>query len=223
MLRFHHRTEAGQLLAGKLTAYKDRQDVLVLALPRGGVPVAFEIAKALHVPLDILVVRKLGTPGQEELAMGAITTGGVRVLNSNIVQVMGIPRHVIDSVTAHEQQELRRREHLYRGDRPLPTIQGQTIILVDDGMATGATMRVAATAMKQYQPAHIVIAVPVAAPTTCTELAEEGFEVVTLIRPEPFYAVGFWYEQFTQTSDQEVRDLLEQAWNEHSVTQDKVT
>lgn len=212
--RFRDRTEAGRLLASRLTAYASRPDVLVLALPRGGVPVGYEVARALHAPLDVIIVRKLGVPGQEELALGAIASGGVRVLNDDLVRMLALPEKVIDSVVAHERRELERREQLYRGDRPTHEVCGRTIILVDDGMATGATMRAAVAAVKQQQSARIVIAVPVAASATCEELAAEVDDVVCVIRPEAFFAVGFWYERFSQTTDEEVADLLEQATHE---------
>ena len=212
--QFRDRTEGGQLLATKLAAYANRPDVLVLALPRGGVPVAFEVARALHAPLDVIIVRKLGVPGEEELAMGAIASGGVRVLNDDVVQMLAIPEGVINKVAAHEQQELERRERLYRGDRPAYEVRGRTIILVDDGIATGATMRAAVAALRQQQPARIVIAVPAAASSTCEEFAAEVDELVSVIRPDGFFAVGFWYENFSQTTDEEVRDLLQQAMHE---------
>jgi erythromycin esterase-like protein/predicted phosphoribosyltransferase len=206
--RFRNRNEAGRLLAEKLTAYANRPNVLVLALPRGGLPVAYEVARALGAPLDVFVVRKLGAPGYEELAMGAVATGGVRVLNDQIVQHLGIPQYIIDAVAAREQQELARRERLYRGGRPPPDVRGRTIILVDDGLATGATMRAAIMALRQLQPARIVVAVPTASPETCEELKAEADDVVCAITPEPFLAVGHWYEDFSQTTDEEVRDLL---------------
>ena len=209
--QFRDRSEAGKLLAKQLTAYTNQPDVLVLALPRGGVPVAFEVARALHVPLDVIVVRKLGVPGQEELAMGAIATGGVRVLNHDVVQFLDISDEMIDKIAARELQELERRERLFRGDRPAYDVRGRTLILVDDGIATGATMHAAVAALKQQQPAHIIIAVPTAAPSTCDEFAHEVDELVCVLRPEPFIAVGYWYRQFSQTSDEEVRSLLEQA------------
>jgi putative phosphoribosyl transferase len=212
--QFRDRTEAGQLLAAQLATYVDRPDVLVLALPRGGVLVAFEVARVLHAPLDVLVVRKLGVPGQEELAMGAIAAGGARFLNDDVVQFLGISDEVIDQAAEHEQRELERRERLYRGDRPACDVRGRTVILVDDGIATGATMHAALVAVKQQQPARVIIAIPTAAPSTCEEFAAEGDEVVAVIRPEPFYAVGLWYEDFPQTSDEEVRDLLERARQE---------
>jgi putative phosphoribosyl transferase len=215
--RFRDRMEAGQLLATKLTAYAHRPDVLVLALLRGGVPVAFEVARALHAPLDVIIVRKLGVPGEEELAMGAIASGGVRVLNDDIVQRLAIPQEVINKVAAHEQRELERRERLYRGYRPAYDVHGRTVILVDDGIATGATMRAAVAAVRQLHAARIIIAVPVAASATCEEFAAEVDELVCVIRPEVFFAVGFWYENFSQTTDEEVCDLLEQAVHGQSI------
>jgi predicted phosphoribosyltransferase len=211
LTQFRDRSEAGKLLAAQLAAYANQQDVIVLALPRGGVPVAFEIAQALHAPLDVIVVRKLGVPGQEELAMGAIATGGIRILNKDVVQFLFISDEVIDKISAQELQELERRERLYRGERPAYDVRSRTVILVDDGMATGATMHAAVAALKQLQPARIIIAVPTAAPSTCEELAAEVDEFVCLIRPDPFIAVGYWYRQFSQTSDEEVRSLLERA------------
>lgn len=206
--RFRDRREAGQMLAAQLAAYTGRTDILVLALPRGGVPVGFEIASALHVPLDVLVVRKLGVPGEEELAMGALAGGGIRVLNRDVVRYLHISDEVIDTAATREQQELERRERLYRGERPAYAIHGRTVILVDDGMATGATMRAAITVVRQQQPAHIVVAIPTAAPSTCDELTADGIEVVCLTKPEPFYGVGFWYEDFPQLSDEAVRAIL---------------
>src|ERR687894_2185956 len=206
--RFRDRSEAGQLLAAKLADYADRPDVVVLALPRGGVPVAYEVARALGAPLDVFLVRKLGIPGHEELAMGAVATGGVRVLNEQVVRALRIPDYVIDAIAAKEEQELARRERLYRGDRPPPDVRGRTVILVDDGLATGATMHAAIQALRQQQPAHIVVAVPAASPEACDELKEEVDDVVCAVTPEPFYAVGLWYEDFSQTTDDEVRELL---------------
>src|SRR5437016_6132201 len=191
---FRDRREAGRLLAEKLAAYAHRPDVLVLALPRGGVPVAYDVARALGAPLDVFIVRKLGIPGHEELAMGAVATGGVRVLNEQVVHALNIPDHVIDAVTAWEQQELARRERLYRGDRPPPDVRGRTVILVDDGLATGASMHAAIAALRRQQPAHIVVAVPIAAPETCDALRAEVDDVVCAITPEPFHAVGLWYD-----------------------------
>ena len=209
--RFRDRTEAGRRLAEQLTAYAERPDVLVLALPRGGVPVAYEVARALRAPLDVFLVRKLGVPGYEELAMGAVATGGVRVLNDQIVAGLRIPDHVIEAVAEAEQQELARRERLYRGDRPLPDVRHRTVILVDDGLATGATMQAAIKALRALQPARIVVAVPTGSPETCEQLKAQADDVICAITPEPFHAVGLWYEDFTQTTDEEVRDLLARA------------
>jgi predicted phosphoribosyltransferase len=206
--RFRNRTDAGRQLAEKLAAYAHRPGVLVLALPRGGVPVGFEVARKLGAPLDVFLVRKLGVPGYEELAMGAVATGGVRVLNDEIVRGLGISEHQIDAAAARELQELAQRQRLYRGDRPLPDIAGRTVILVDDGLATGATMRAAIAAVRQQQPARIVVAVPTASPDTCEALKAEADDVVCAMTPEPFLAVGHWYEDFTQTTDDEVRELL---------------
>jgi putative phosphoribosyl transferase len=208
---FHDRTEAGRLLAKKLVAYANRGDVLVLALPRGGVPVAFEVAKALQAPLDVFLVRKLGVPGHEELAMGAIASGGMIVRNDEVIAGLGVPSSVFETVVAQEQQELERQEHLYRGDQPLPDLHDCTTILVDDGLATGATMRAAVAALCQHHPAHRVVAVPIAAPNTCEGLRADVDEVICALTPEPFYAVGVWYEHFSQTTDDEVQDLLAQA------------
>ena len=208
---YRDRAEAGRRLAAQLTDYANRSDVLVLALPRGGVPVAYEVARALHTPLDIFLVRKLGVPGHEELAMGAIATGGVRVLNEDVMRYISIPDAAIDAVAAKEQRELERREQLYRGDRPAPDVKGQTVILVDDGLATGSTMRAAAAALRQQKPARIVVAVPVSAVQTCDEYRMGVDEIVCAATPEPFHAVGQWYEDFSQTSDEEVRELLARA------------
>jgi putative phosphoribosyl transferase len=208
---FANRRQAGKKLAAKLTRYGNRSDVLVLALPRGGVPVAFEVARALQAPLDVFLVRKLGLPGHKEFAMGAIATGGVRVLNEEVTSRIHIPESTIDEVARREQKELERRERLYRGDQPAPNLQGRTVILIDDGLATGSTMRAAATALRQMRPAKIIVAVPVAAPETCEEFRSEVDEVVCAAMPEPFMAVGAWYEEFSDTSDEEVRDLLARA------------
>jgi len=208
---FRDRREAGRLLAAKLAAYANRPDVLVLALPRGGVPVAYEVARALKAPLDVFIVRKLGVPGHNEFAMGAVASGGVRVLNNETVRALRIPEYLIDKVTAQEQQELARREHLYRGNRPAPDVRGQTVILVDDGLATGSTMLAAIKALQQQQPARIVVAVPTAAPETCEELRAEVDDVICAMTPQPFHAVGLWYEDFSQTTDEEVRNLLSLA------------
>src|SRR5207249_2628612 len=212
---FRNRMHAGQVLGKMLQEYGNREDVVVLALPRGGVPVAFEIASALHAPLDVFLVRKLGVPGQEELAMGAIATGGIRVLNNEVVRHLGIPDHVIDSATKAEQQELERRQQAYRGTRESPQVRGRIILFVDDGLATGSTMRAAVTALRQQKPARIVVAVPVAAASTCQEFQEEVDQIICAATPEPFYGVGQWYEDFSQTSDEEVRDLLDRAAQEH--------
>ena len=209
--RFRDRRDAGRTLAEQLSAYAGRPDVVVLALPRGGVPVAYEVARALVAPLDVFLVRKLGVPGHEELAMGAVATGGVHVLNDQIVRALGIPPRVIDAVAAWQQQELARRERLYRDDRPPVDVKGRTVILVDDGLATGATMRAAVAALRQQHPARLVVAVPTAAPETCDELRAETDDVLCAITPEPFYSVGLWYEDFSQTTDDEVRELLAQA------------
>src|SRR2546422_4930719 len=205
---FRDRRDAGRLLAERLAAYASRPDVLVLALPRGGVPVAYEVAHRLGAPLDVFVVRKLGVPGHEELAMGAVATGGVRVLNDQLVEQLGISDQMIDAVAARERQELARRERLYRGNRPPPDVRGRTVILVDDGLATGATMYAAVEALRQQQPGRIVVAVPTASPEICEELRAEVDEVICAITPDPFYAVGLWYEDFSQTTDEEVRELL---------------
>jgi predicted phosphoribosyltransferase len=205
---FRDRREAGRLLATKLAVYANRPDVLVLALPRGGVPVAYEVARALGAPLDVFLVRKLGVPGHEELAMGAIASGGVRVLNEQLVRALGIPDRVIAAAAAEEQRELERRERLYRGDRPAPDVRGRTVILVDDGLATGASMLAAVQALRRQGAAHIVVAVPVASPDTCAALRPEVDDIICAATPEPFHAVGLWYQDFSQTTDDEVRDLL---------------
>jgi putative phosphoribosyl transferase len=216
---YRDRFDAGKRLARLLGAYAHRQDVLVLALPRGGVPVAFEVAKALSAPLDVFMVRKLGVPGHEELAMGAIATGGTCVLNEDVISWLRIPSQVIDQVREKEQEELLRRERLYRDDRPVPEISGRIIMLIDDGLATGASMRVAAIALRQRDPARLVIAVPVAPPSTCLELQSEVDDIVCALTPDPFFGVGWWYENFSQTSDQEVHDLLDQATREKYLAQ----
>ncbi|HUQ87164.1 MAG TPA: phosphoribosyltransferase [Vicinamibacterales bacterium] len=205
---FADRAEAGELLAAKLTIYRHRDDVVVLALPRGGAPVAREVARALGVPFDIYVVRKLGVPGHEELAMGAIASGGVRIVNQDVVEALGIPANVIEAVAAREQQELDRREQTYRGDRGPVALTNKTVILVDDGLATGATMRAAVMAARQQQPARVIVAVPVGAVSTCAELAAEADDVVCVRTPDPFVAVGLWYRDFTPTTDHDVRSLL---------------
>ncbi|MDT8388103.1 MAG: phosphoribosyltransferase [Thiogranum sp.] len=211
-LPIESRRVAGDALAEALTAYRGRKDVIVLALPRGGVPVAYQIARALDVALDLMLVRKLGTPGQRELAMGALASGGALVLNQDIVASLGISEAVIEQAVAEEQPELDRREQVYRGERPRPDIAGQIIILVDDGLATGATMRAAVAALRSQQPARIVVAVPVAPAQTIAVLRREVDEVICPETPEPFMAIGQWYRDFTQVSDSEVKTLLDSAW-----------
>lgn len=208
---FEDRTAAGKVLADKLATYANRLDVIVLALPRGGVPVASEVAKALNVPLDVFLVRKLGVPGQEELAMGAIASGEVRVLNEEVVYALHLSKEVIDRVANEEQQELERREWVYRDNRPAPSVRDRTVILVDDGLATGATMRAAILSLRQQQPAKLVVAVPVSSPETCSDLATEVDEITCAATPQPFQSVGLWYEKFPQTTDEEVCCLLQQA------------
>jgi putative phosphoribosyl transferase len=221
MIRFKNRSEAGRFLAEQLSAYANRPDTLVLALPRGGVPVAYEVAKAVGAPLDVFQVRKLGLPGHEELAMGAIATGGVRVRNPEVVEYLRIPDEVIDEVTERERRELERRERLYREGRPALSPRGRVVILVDDGLATGSTMLAAVLALRQQQPASIVVAVPVAAKQTCEELRTVADEVVCAVTPDPFYAVGLWYEDFSQTTDEEVRELLARAENKRTAATQK--
>jgi putative phosphoribosyl transferase len=199
------------MLAQRLQAYRNGSDVLVLGLPRGGVPVAYEAARELNVPLDVFIVRKLGVPGHEELAMGAIATGGVRVLHQAIIRELGIPQEIIDRVTESEAKELERRQHLYRSDKPLPAVQGRVVIIIDDGLATGSTMKAAVAALRQQQPKRLVVAVPTAPAETCQELRQMADEVVCLVTPEPFYAVGGSYVDFGQTTDEEVRDLIKRA------------
>ena len=208
---FRDRTEAGQVLASKLTKYLNQVNTVILALPRGGVPVAYEIGKELGLPVDIFVVRKLGVPGHEELAMGAIASGGVRHINRNVVDQLRIDSETIDVASRREQKEIERREQLYRGQRPPVDVRNKTVILVDDGLATGSTMRAAIAALRQHRPARIVVAVPAAAPQTCSEIADEVDEIICAATPEPFYAVGQWYQEFSQTTDEEVRDLLARA------------
>src|ERR1700752_2248479 len=211
MALFRDRRDAGRKLAQKLTAYAGRTDVIVLALPRGGVPVAYEVALALHAPLDIFIVRKLGLPGHEELAVGAIASGGTRVLNEDIIGYLNISEAVIDAIAQRELQELERRERAYRGDRPPLDVGGRTIILIDDGLATGASMRAAVAGLRTQNPAHIVVAVPKAAPETCEALEPEVDQMICATTPEPFYGVSRWYEDFSQTTDEEVKMLLEEA------------
>ena len=212
---FRDRIDAGRQLAARLTKYANRPGVLVLALPRGGVPVAFEVAQKLNAPLDIFLVRKLGVPGHEELAMGAIASGGGRVINEDVVHYLDIPVELIDAIAADEQRELERRERAYRDNRPAPDVQGRVVILVDDGLATGSSMRAAVEALRGQGPARIVVAVPVSAPETCEELRHEVDEIVCAATPQPFRGVGLWYEDFSQTTDGEVRELLERANPQH--------
>jgi len=208
---FHDRHAAGRQLAAHLDQYAGRSDVIVLALPRGGVPVGYEVARALGAPLDVFLVRKLGVPGHEELAMGAIASGGVRVLNEDVVSELRISDRWVDTVAARELAELRRREEAYRDGRPAPDVRGKIAILVDDGLATGASMRAAVSALKRLGPAKVVVAVPVGAAQTCRELEQLADEVVCAEAPDPFYAVGTWYQDFDQTTDDEVRELLARA------------
>jgi predicted phosphoribosyltransferase len=208
---FADRFEAGRVLASRLAEFAHGEDVVVLALPRGGVPVGFEVARALHAPLDVFVVRKLGVPGHEELAMGAIASGGVRVLNRRVVETLGISAEEIERIAAEEQRELERREREYRDGRPRLDVRGRTVILVDDGLATGSSMRVAALALRKKEPARIVVAVPVGSRATCEEFESEVDITVCAVTPEPFFGVGQWYADFRQTSDEEVRELLRRA------------
>jgi len=208
---FVDRYEAGRLLAAKLEHLAGRRDLTVLALPRGGVPVAFEIATRLGAPMDVFTVRKLGVPGQEELAMGAIAPGNTLVLNESLVSYLRIPQSIIEGVAAIERKELERRNRLYRGVRPPPEITNRTIVLIDDGLATGSTMRAAIFAVRRQDPKTIIVAVPVAPPSTLAELQREADDVISLLQPDPFDGVGRWYSDFSQTSDDEVRNLIESA------------
>jgi putative phosphoribosyl transferase len=211
---FRDRADAGRLLAMRLKEYSNQPDLLVLGLPRGGVPVAFEVARALKAPLDTFLVRKLGVPGHEELAMGAIASGGARVLNDMVVSGLNFDNEAIDRVTELELKELQRRERRYRGDKPGPDVHNRTVILIDDGLATGTTMRAAAIALRQQQPAKIIVAVPVAASETCDEFRNLVDEVICAVTPRELYAVGLWYGDFSQTSDDEVYELLERSRKE---------
>ena len=216
-MRFHDRKEAGQLLALELAHYKNRRDVLILALPRGGVPVAHEIASVLHCPLDVLVVRKLGVPGHEEMAMGAIATGGIRLINPDIISALGITPEAVEAVERKEEEELFRRERSYRGNRgPLDT-NDKTIVLVDDGIATGATMQAAIASLRQRRVRKIIVASPVAPSSVALSLRRMADDVVMVMKPEDFGGVGRWYENFSQTSDEEVQQILE-ADHEVSLT-----
>jgi putative phosphoribosyl transferase len=210
---FQDRHDAGRQLAVRLLPYAGRDDVVVLALPRGGVPVGYEVARALGAPLDIFLVRKLGVPGHEELAMGAIASGGVRVINQRVIDTLKIPPEVIEQVTTMELEELERREREYRDGRPPVEVAGRVAILVDDGLATGASMRAAIEALRRREPGRIIVAVPVGAAETCSDLRQEADEAVCAQEPTEFYAVGLWYEDFAQTTDDEVRDLLARANN----------
>jgi predicted phosphoribosyltransferase len=214
--RFQDRHEAGQLLAAALGAYTDAHNTIVLGLPRGGVPVAYEVARALHVPLDVFIVRKLGVPGFEELAAGAIASGGVRVLNDDVMRSLPHADAIIEAVTEREKAELERREQSYRDGRPAPHLRDRVVILVDDGLATGATMRAAVKALRQAGAARIVVAVPVGPPETCREMANEADEAVCATAPELFHAVGQYYDDFAQTTDDQVRELLARAAKEYS-------
>jgi predicted phosphoribosyltransferase len=216
--QFLNRREAGQCLAENLSSYANREDVLVLALPRGGVPVAAEVAKRLNAPLDVFVVRKLGLPGHPELAMGAIASGGVRVFNGDVVNSLRIPDEVIDEVSAQELIELQRRENVYRDDLPPPEVEGKTVILIDDGIATGSTMLAAISALRQLNAGRIVVGAPVIASPTYYEIRRAADDVAAMMVPENFYAVGQWYADFSQTTDDEVRALLAQAARRQSVS-----
>lgn len=213
-MRFKDRQEAGKLLAQSLREFANQNQVMVMALPRGGVPVAAEIAEALNAPLDVLPVRKLGVPKQKELAMGAIASGGARVLNDDVIQSLAISSEVVEEIARQELRELKRRERLYSGNRPAPKLTGRTVILVDDGLATGSTMQAAVKAVRKQHPARIVVAVPVAAESSCQAFnrPDEGLTCVCETAVEPFYAVGLWYENFDQTTDAEVCELLNRAW-----------
>ena len=211
---FRDRANAGRQLAERLNNYANRDDVIVLALPRGGVPVGYEVAKRLHVPLDVFVVRKLGVPGYEELALGAIASGGVRVLNQDVVRILPDADQIVEAVTANELMEMERRERAYRDDRPPLDMRARTVVLIDDGLATGATMHAAVQALREQEPAKIVVAVPVCAPETCREIQKVADETVWLFAPEWFHGVGQFYDDFSQTSDDEVRRLLAEAARE---------
>lgn len=215
-LRFRDRTEAGRLLATRLMEYANRPDVIVLALPRGGVPVGYEIAQALNISLDVCLVRKLGAPGQEELAMGAIAPGGVMVLNNDVLRNLRISRQMLLEVATQEKQELERRTQAYRGDRPLPEIRNRVVILVDDGIATSATLRAAITVLQRQQPQKIIVAVPVAPATVCQSLRRLVQEVVCLSTPDPLSSIGMWYQDFSQTTDEEVCRLLDLVANQQT-------
>jgi predicted phosphoribosyltransferase len=207
-MQFADRLDAGRQLAARLPAYAGRSDVIVLALPRGGVPVAHEVARALRAPLDVFLVRKLGVPGHPELAMGAIAEGGVEVLSLDLIRHLGVPESIVREVAVRERLELDRRDTLYRGNRSPVPVRGRVVILIDDGLATGSTMQAAVTALRRLEPARIVVAVPVGASETCARFGQLADEVVCLAMPEPFQAVGLWYERFAQTTDEEVQRML---------------
>lgn len=208
---FRDRQDAGIQLAAELSAYRNDPAVFVLGLPRGGMPVAYEVARALNAPLDVFVVRKLGVPGHKELAMGAIASGGIQVLNRDVIESLQISAPIIDAIARHEQQELERQQQIYRDDLPFPDLAGRKVIIVDDGLATGSTMRAAVRALRRATPARIVVAVPVGAAETCRNLRGEADEVVCAVTPGDFHAVSLWYHEFSQTTEQEVRRLLEAA------------
>jgi len=218
MMRFLNRTEAGRHLAARLGKYARHPDVIVLALPRGGVPVAYEVAQALDVPLDVFLVRKLGVPGHPELAMGAIASGGVRILSHDLIDELGIALESVDLVTASERTELQRREQLYRGNRLLPDLRGRTVILIDDGLATGATMEAAVEAVRALGPARVIVGAPVGAAETCQRLRQHADEVICAEAPYAFQAVGLWYVDFDQTTDEEVLELLHRAQESRQLT-----
>ena len=209
--RFRDRRAAGQRLAERLQTYAGRNDTIVLGLPRGGVPVAYEVARALELPLDVFVVRKLGLPWHQELAMGALASGGVRLINQHLIRQLGVSESEVERVTRQEQQELERRELRFRGSRAFPDLKGKTVLLIDDGLATGATMRVAVTALRQEGAERVVVGVPVASPDTCDSFRDITDDIVCVVTPEPFHAVGLWYEDFGQTTDDEVHDLLDRG------------
>lgn len=212
--RFDDRIEGGKVLAAKLSEYKNREDVVILALPRGGAPVAFEVANTLNAPIDVFVVRKLGVPGQEELAFGAIASGGITVFNESLVHALRIPDSLIEKIIENEQKELERREKLYRGNRSPLELKEKTVIIVDDGLATGATMRAAIAAIRTLNPKQIIVAAPIASRDTCNDIMQKSNDLcICAITPEPFYGVGMWYRNFDQTTDEEVQNLLAYAEN----------
>ncbi|MDB6065636.1 MAG: putative phosphoribosyltransferase [Pedosphaera sp.] len=217
--QYQNRYEAGEALAAKLRHHAGDPNLLVLALPRGGVPVGYEVATALNAPLDIFLVRKLGVPGYEELAMGAVASGGVKILNDDVIQQVGISGNMIDAIVQEKERELEQQEKIYRGERPPAEIKGRTVILVDDGLATGASMRAAVKAVKKKGPKSVIVAVPIGSVQTCHQLQTEVDEVVCGMTPDPFYAVGAWYSDFMQITDEEVRELLDHAAHERRARQ----